>query len=54
MTSPAERVLGRVIAERYRVVALVGSGGMGEVYRAEHIGLKRPTALKFMRPALGG
>jgi serine/threonine-protein kinase len=54
MTSPAERVLGRVIAERYRVLALVGSGGMGEVYRAEHIGLKRPTALKFMRPALGG
>jgi serine/threonine protein kinase/TolB-like protein/tetratricopeptide (TPR) repeat protein len=54
MTSPAEHVLGRVIAERYRVLALVGSGGMGEVYRAEHIGLKRPTALKFMRPALGG
>jgi len=54
MTSPAERVLGRVIAERYRVLEQVGSGGMGEVYRAEHIGLKRPTALKFMRPALGG
>jgi TolB-like protein/tetratricopeptide (TPR) repeat protein/tRNA A-37 threonylcarbamoyl transferase component Bud32 len=54
MTSPAERVIGRVIAERYRVLEQVGSGGMGEVYRAEHIGLKRPTALKFMRPALGG
>src|SRR6476661_7746870 len=53
MTSPAESVLGRVIAERYRVIALVGSGGMGEVYRAEHVGLKRFTALKFMRPALG-
>jgi serine/threonine protein kinase/tetratricopeptide (TPR) repeat protein len=53
MTSPADRVIGRLIADRYRVVALVGSGGMGEVYRAEHIGLKRPTALKFMRPALG-
>jgi serine/threonine protein kinase len=45
MTSPAERVLGRVIAERYRVLEQVGSGGMGEVYRAEHIGLKRPTEL---------
>ena len=53
MTSPADRVVGRLIADRYRVVALVGSGGMGEVYRAEHIGLRRPTALKFMRPALG-
>jgi len=53
MTSPADRVIGRLIADRYRVVALVGSGGMGEVYRAEHVDLKRPTALKFMRPALG-
>src|SRR3954452_23915141 len=53
MTSPADRVLGRIIAGRYRVVALVGSGGMGEVYRAEHVTLRRPTALKFMRPALG-
>src|SRR5688500_18367914 len=53
MNSPADRVIGRLIADRYRVVALVGSGGMGEVYRAEHVGLKRPTALKFMRPALG-
>ena len=53
MTSPADRVIGRLIADRYRVVALVGSGGMGEVYRAEHVGLRRPTAMKFMRPALG-
>ena len=53
MTSPADRVIGRLIADRYRVIALVGSGGMGEVYRAEHVGLKRLTALKFMRPALG-
>ncbi|HEV7991829.1 MAG TPA: protein kinase [Gemmatimonadaceae bacterium] len=53
MTSPADRVLGRIIAGRYRVVALVGAGGMGEVYRAEHVSLRRPTALKFMRPALG-
>ena len=30
MTSPADRVLGRVIAERCRL-ALVGSGGMGEL-----------------------
>src|SRR5215212_10328042 len=54
MTDPADRVLGRLVADRYRVLALIGSGGMGEVYRAEHVSLRRATALKFMRPAHRG
>src|SRR5262249_48365257 len=32
----------------YRVAQEVGRGGMGVVYRAEHLGLKRPAALKLI------
>lgn len=39
---------GQIIAERYRVVALAGRGGMGEVYRAEDLTLTQVVALKFL------
>jgi serine/threonine protein kinase len=43
---------GQIIAERYRVVALAGRGGMGEVYRAEDLTLAQVVALKFLPDAL--
>ena len=43
---------GQIIAQRYRVVALAGRGGMGEVYRAEDVTLGQVVALKFLPEAL--
>jgi hypothetical protein len=49
MSSPIESLLiDRVLADRYRVEALVGRGGMSLVYRATDQRLDRPVALKVV------
>src|ERR1043165_7377534 len=45
---------GHVLGGRYRIVGLLGRGGMGEVYRADDLALKQPVAFKLLPDALSG
>ena len=40
---------GRIIDDRYRVEGILGEGGTGIVYRAEHVVLHKPVAIKVLR-----
>ena len=45
-------LIGRVIADRYLILARLGEGGMGRVYLAEHVKMNRQCAVKVMNPQL--
>lgn len=49
-----DRYVGRIIGERFKVIQLVGTGGMGRVYRAMQKDLDRPVALKILDPPHAG
>jgi serine/threonine protein kinase len=56
MTTPQrhQRWIGKVIADRYRVLELLGEGGMGAVYIAEHLTLQKQVALKVVHAEHAG
>ncbi len=50
VTVTRDPLVDTVIAERYRVLDRIGEGGMGTVFRVEHILMKKVLALKLLRP----
>ena len=44
---------GDIIADRYRVVAPIGRGAMGTVYRAEHVQISKVMAIKLLTDSGG-
>jgi serine/threonine-protein kinase len=45
----ADALVGSVVRERYRILALLAEGAMGKVYAAWHVGLEQRVAFKLLR-----
>jgi serine/threonine protein kinase len=45
-------LVGRIIADRYRILRLLGEGGMGQVYEAQHVNINKRFAIKLLRPEI--
>lgn len=50
--APPDRWLGETLSGRYRIDGPLGQGGLGMVYRATHLGIDRPVAVKVLHPEL--
>jgi eukaryotic-like serine/threonine-protein kinase len=50
--SGGESLVGQTLDGRYRIDALIGEGGLGTVYRAQHLKLERAVAIKVLKAEL--
>jgi serine/threonine-protein kinase len=51
-SSATDPFVGRTLDEKYLVEDRLGAGGMGAVYRARHLSMDRPVAIKFLQQRL--
>jgi len=51
-SSAADPFVGRTLDEKYLVEEHLGAGSMGAVYRARHLSMDRPVAIKFLQQRL--
>ncbi|MCA9602461.1 MAG: serine/threonine protein kinase, partial [Myxococcales bacterium] len=50
----ADPLIGRVVENRYRIVSLIARGGMGVVYKVEHVHIGKVMAMKLLHGELSG
>jgi serine/threonine-protein kinase len=48
----AKGLIGQLVGDRYRVESLIGEGGMGAVFRATHVHMRKTVALKILHPEM--
>lgn len=51
VTTQVDELPGQIVAGHYEILSLLGTGGLGAVYRANHKLLKKTVAIKFLRQA---
>ena len=49
---PADRLIGIILDDKYRLEEKIGEGGMGKVYKATHIHMDHTLAIKILHPHL--